>query len=957
MSKKLTGAQIRQTFIDFFVEHGHTAVPSMSLVPGGDATLLFTNSGMVQFKDVFIGTDKKPYTRAVDSQKCLRVAGKHNDLDEVGRDDTHHTFFEMLGNWSFGDYYKKEAIAWAWQLLTDVWGLDKAHLWATCFEGEKPGLSAAEGNVPADEEAAGYWRAQPGFQKEQVLYFGRKDNFWEMAETGPCGPCSEIHYDRGLKYCNKQDVPGHVCAVNGDCTRFLELWNLVFMQYNRLGPDTLEPLPATHVDTGMGFERIVSVLQDVESNYKTDLFTQSLDVLRGLTGHTIAQMDADFTPYRVVADHTRSAAFLIADGVVPGNMGRNYVCRMIVRRAARFGTKIGLHEPFLAKVAEAVIATYTDFYPELAKNRQTILDNLTREEIRFARTVESGTAQLENLLSELRAERSRSADPARNAVLDGHRAFDLYATYGLPFEISRDIAREQGLDVDQAGYNEAKEKHSLASGGGKAMGKMGGDDAEFFAGLLKDLQKNKKLGEHGVEYDPYTSPKVTGEILAMIAAGGESVQSASFGDAVEVILPKTGFYIEAGGQVDDNGYIRSAPLRLPPNSLNFGGEKEGGGQGWEIEITSMRRASAGVIVHVGEVISGQPKVGDKCVAEVDMGRRHDIMRNHTATHLMHAALHQVLGEHARQAGSLVAPDRLRFDFNHPEAMTPEQIERVEKIVNDAVAADMEVVPKLKAREDAIAEGAMALFGEKYGETVRTITIIPAGAEVFDEASVAHPTALYEQLPKYSYELCGGVHLDRTSDVGAFLITSESSAAAGVRRIEAVTGRGAYELISRRFKMLKQTAGALKSSIEEVPAKVESLQDEISDLKKEVVNLRAQAALSTFNLQLSNVQTVKDVKVLALEIPDSNVDTLRMLADKFREKYPKVGVAVLVTGSAIIATVTEDLVKRGLKAGGIITEIGGKGGGRPNLAQGSLPDGAKNNEALSKVAKVVEEKLK
>ncbi|HXQ38596.1 MAG TPA: alanine--tRNA ligase-related protein, partial [Anaerolineales bacterium] len=368
--KKLTGAEVRQTFIDFFVEHGHTAVPSSSLVPGGDATLLFTNSGMVQFKDVFLGTDKRPYKRAVDSQKCMRVAGKHNDLEDVGRDDTHHTFFEMLGNWSFGDYYKKEAIEWAWQLLTDVWGLKKENTWSTVFKDDK-------GNIPSDEEAAEYWRAQPGFQKDHVLYFGRKDNFWEMAETGPCGPCSEIHYDRGIKYCDKQHIEGHVCQVNGDCKRFLELWNLVFIQYNRLGPDTLEPLPATHVDTGMGFERIVSVLQDVDSNYKTDLFTRALDVLRGLTGASEKEMLTDFTPYRVICDHTRAASFLIADGVVPGNVGRNYVARMIIRRAARFGTKIGLNEPFLAKVAEAVIESYSDFYPELTKSRVAILDNLT----------------------------------------------------------------------------------------------------------------------------------------------------------------------------------------------------------------------------------------------------------------------------------------------------------------------------------------------------------------------------------------------------------------------------------------------------------------------------------------------------------------------------------------------------------------------------------------------------
>ncbi|MGE5776486.1 MAG: DHHA1 domain-containing protein, partial [Chloroflexota bacterium] len=473
-------------------------------------------------------------------------------------------------------------------------------------------------------------------------------------------------------------------------------------------------------------------------------------------------------------------------------------------------------------------------------------------------------------------------------------------------------------------------------------------------GILKDLQKKKKLGEHGVEYDPYTSPRVEGEVLALVV-DGHSVESASFGDQVEVILPKTGFYIESGGQVDDTGYIRAE-------------RSVSADEAWEIEVTAMRRASAGVIVHVGEVIAGQPKVSDLALAEVDMDRRHDIMRNHTATHLMHAALHKVLGEHARQAGSLVAPDRLRFDFNHPEAMTPEQIERVERLVNEAITADMEVVPKLKAREDAIAEGAMALFGEKYGETVRTITIMESDSLLSDvqkqasgfqtlEETVVHPTAVMEKLPKYSYELCGGTHLERTSDVGAFLIVSEGSAAAGVRRIEAVTGRGAYELIAHRFKLLKQTAAALKTSVDEVPFKVESLQDEVADLKKEVSSLRASQALAAFNQQLANVQMVKDVNVLVLEIPNSNADALRTLADKFREQYPKNGLAVLTSGGAVISVVTEDLVKRGLKAGDLIASIGGRGGGRPNLAQGSLPDPALMKEALGKVTKAVEEKLK
>jgi alanyl-tRNA synthetase len=927
MTKKPTGNEIRQDYIDFFVEHGHTFVPSSSLVPGGDATLLFTNAGMVQFKDVFVGTDKRPYTRAANSQKCMRVAGKHNDLEDVGRDDTHHTFFEMLGNWSFGDYYKKEAIEWAWQLLTDVWGLPKDKLWATVFKDD-------QGDVPTDEEAADFWKEQPGMSPKRVLYFGRADNFWEMADTGPCGPCSEIHFDRGQKYCDMQDVEGHVCGVNGDCTRFLELWNLVFIQYNRLGPDHLEPLPATHVDTGMGFERIVSVLQDVDSNYKTDLFEKALAVLRELTGHSEKEMLADFTPYRVICDHARTSAFLIADGVVPGNMGRNYVCRMIIRRAARFGSKINLTEPFMAKVAEAIIETYGDFYPELEKNKAAILDNLTREEIRFARTVETGTAHLQNLLDKL--------DPAKNRVLDGYKAFELYSTYGLPFEITRDIAKEQGLDVDEEGYLRAAEEHSDKSGRGKAMGALGGEEAEFYAGVLKALKADKKLGANGVEYDPYESTRVEGELLALVA-NGEALTGASAGDRVAVIVPKTGFYIESGGQVSDTGYIR-----LLPSPGRRGTEGEVGG--WEIEITRMHKPSAGVIVHEGEVILGHPKVGDQIIVEVDMQRRHDIMRNHTATHLMHAALHDVLGGGARQAGSLVAPDRLRFDFTHPEAMTPEQIERVEKIVNDAVAADMSVQPKYKPREEAIQEGAMALFGEKYGETVRTLTITPSSGG--------------QAVERYSYELCGGTHLERTSDVGAFIITSEGSAAAGIRRIEAVTGRGAYELIARRFKTLKQTANVLKASIDEVTQKVESLQGEVAALKKELASLRSGSALSTFDQQLANVQQVKGVNLLAVEIPGLDKDALGKLADTFRDKHAENGVCVIAAPGennvVVMATVTQDLIKKGVKAGDLVghisRQLGAGGGGAPHLAFGGGKDVSKVGEALASVPEWLEEKI-
>ncbi len=922
MKKIPTGTEIRQTFIDFFVEHGHTFVPSASLVPGGDTTLLFTNAGMVQFKDVFLGTDKRPYTRAVDSQKVLRVAGKHNDLDEVGRDDSHHTFFEMLGNWSFGDYYKKEAITYAWQLLTEAFELPKDKLYATCFKDDK-------GNIPTDEEAAEVWMQQPGMNPEHILFFGRKENFWEMAETGPCGPCSEIHIDRGEEFDNLRGQP-HKCGVNGECTRYLELWNNVFIQYNRINKDTLEPLPAKHVDTGMGFERLVSVLQGVDSNYKIDLFKGVLDTLRSLTGDPVEKMHANFTPYRVIADHVRAAAFLIADGVVPGNVGRNYVCRMIIRRAARFGTKLNLHEPFLAKAAEAVIAAYEDFYPELSKSREAILENLTREEIRFARTVESGTAYLQGMLDRMKESGQK--------VLDGRKAFDLYATYGLPFEIARDIAREQDLEVDEDGFKIAMDEHRLASGGGKAIGKMGGEDAEFYAGIRRELHKAGKLGKEGVAYNPYEWMEVEGPVLAL-AADGQVLTDVSAGDRVEVLLPKTGFYVEAGGQVSDTGIIRSLTTNLPS-----GGD-------WEIEITEMRRPAAGVIVHVGEVVFGHPQAGDMATAAVDAARRHDIRRNHTATHLLHAALHQVLGEKARQAGSLVAPDRFRFDFNHPEAMTPEQVERVEKLVNLAVAMDYVVKAVSKSRDQAVAEGAMALFGEKYGDVVRTITI-------------QDPKAPPEGRP-YSYELCGGTHLERTSDVGAFLIVSESSAAAGVRRIEAVTGRGAYELVARRFKVLKQAANTLKSAVDEVPQKAALLQDELTSAKKQSASLKTELALTTFNLQLSSLQTIKGVNVLAMELPNADKDTLGKLADKFREKYPAKGICVIATVSdgqvIVMASVTQDLIKQGIKAGELVghvsKQLGAGGGGAPHLAFGGGRDATKIPIAIASVKSWVEEKIK
>ena len=913
MKPSLTGAQIRKSFIDFFLQRGHTNVASSSLVPGGDQTLLFTNAGMVQFKDVFLGTDHRPYSRAVNSQKCMRVAGKHNDLDDVGRDDTHHTFFEMLGNWSFGDYYKKEAIAWAWELLTEVWGLDKSRLWTTYFLDEK-------GEIPTDEEAATNWRLQPGIDPAHVLPFGRKENFWEMAEIGPCGPCSEIHIDRGLEYCDRSNEPGHVCRVNGDCKRFTELWNLVFIQYNRLSPTQLEPLPACHVDTGMGLERIVSVLQGVRSNYATDLLSPVMDRIQTLTGDTPELRQAHLTPYRVLTDHSRAAAFLIADGVVPGNTGRGYICRMIIRRAARFGSKLGLNDPFLANLAEVVIENYGDAYPELVRNRKAILDNLTREEIRFRRTVEGGISQLDELLKQLVEEGS--------TILDGELAFDLYATHGLPLEITRDIAREQGLDVDEDDFRKAMEEHRLISGSGKAFGTMGGDDVDVFRSVFEELVAGGKLPERGVEYLPYLDDggdgRLDGEVLAIIHEG-ISIDEANEGELIDVVLPKTIFYVESGGQVSDTGVIQS-------NS------------GWTIQVQEMRKPAAGIIVHRGVVVQGNPKVGDSAQAIVDIERRLDIMRNHTATHLLHAELRRVLGEHARQAGSLVAPDRLRFDFSHPEAVTPEQLEEIEAGVNRVILENRKLRIAIKPLAQAINEGAMALFGEKYAEDVRTITIGDT-----------------EEL--LSYELCGGTHVDETGIIGLFLIVSEGSAAAGIRRIEAVTGRAAYQQIQKRWKVLKVAAGTLNCGIDEIPEKIESTLNQLEQVRKQAHKLRLDQAVMEFDRRLQDVPLINGVPVLTAQLFNADPDTLRLMADRFREKYQS-GVVVLGTvyqdRPLVIAAVTEDLIKRGVHAGDLVRFIapamGGSGGGRPNLAQAGGKEPSHLEDALGLVTQYFIQKI-
>ncbi len=913
-ASKTSGQQVRRTFLEFFRGKGHTIVPSMSLVPGNDPTLLFTNSGMVQFKEVFLGVDTRPYTRVADAQKSMRVAGKHNDLEDVGRDSTHHTFFEMLGNWSFGDYYKREAIGWAWELLTGVWGLPKERLWTTCFEDER-------GIVPRDDESAGFWRAQPGIDPSHVLFFGRHDNFWEMAEVGPCGPDSEIHYDRGPAYCNQQDAPGHVCRVNGDCPRFLELWNLVFIQYNRTGPNAadLTPLPKKHVDTGMGLERIVSVLQNVDSNYKTDLFTPILDTIQAMSGHTPEQREANLTPYRVIADHGRGAAFLIADGVAPGNNGRNYVCRMIIRRAARFGSQLGFNEPFLARVAETVIEQYGADYPELVKHRETILRTLTQEEQRFTRTVDVGVANLNALLGDLAAHGEQT--------LSGEEAFNLYATFGLPVEITRDIAQERGLSVDEAGFVAAREAHAEASR--TDVGVMGGEDVAVYRSLLEDLQARGQLGPDGVEYDPYNQLELDEPVLALLK-DGQRVTSARVGDAVEVVLPRTCFYLASGGQVADTGAIAT----FRPNSDEVV---------WEIEIEDMRRPLAGMVVHVGRVTRGTPREGDVAVGAVDADRRWDIMRNHTATHLLQSELRYVLGDHVRQAGSLVAPDRLRFDFSHQGMLTQEQIAKVARSVNDAVLANYPLEIQYMERQAAIDAGATALFGEKYGASVRTVRI-------------GEPEA-------FSFELCGGTHVVETADIGPFVVVSEEAAAAGIRRIEAVTGRAALELIQQRLGVLDNVATYLKASPADVDRRVLTLLDENQAAQKEIVKLRRELAQRDVETLLTQIEQVQGVSMLAGSVKNVDADTLRQMTDWFRARVPS---GVVVLGSVFenrphfVASVTEDLILRGLDAGKIVKAVakvvGGGGGGKPTLAQAGGKDASRLNEALAQVKPLLESAL-
>lgn len=880
--------EVRETFLRFFEERGHTRVPSMSLVPQ-DPTLLFTNSGMVQFKDVFLGLGSRPYRRAVDVQKCLRVAGKHNDLEDVGRDGYHHTFFEMLGNWSFGDYYKQEAIAWAWELLTQVWGLPPERLWATCFEDEL-------GEIPRDDEAAEIWLQQPGFDPSHLLFFGRKENFWEMAEVGPCGPDSEIHIDRGPEFCDRQHEPGHVCRVNGGCARFLELWNLVFIQYNRTGPARLEALAAKHVDTGMGFERLMAVLQGAQDNYGTDLFTPLMDRVQELCGQSDAERARDVVAYRVIADHGRAAAFLVADGVVPGNEGRGYVLRMILRRAGRFGRKLGLTGPFLAKITDVVAQRMGQAYPELVAQREFIRQVVTAEEERFARTLESGLGRLDELIAAAKAQGRTS--------LRGEDVFRLYDTYGFPREMTVDVAREAGLEVDWEGFDREMERQRQRARARSVFA---------MAGALPSLQA---LAERGVrtEFLGYRRLRATGKVVAILRDGA-GVQAAEPGETVEVVLDRTPFYAEAGGQVGDTGWIVS-------KSAQF-------------EVMDTQRPGGGVVVHRGVVRQGTLRVGDRVRAKVDEARRREIMRHHTATHLLHKALREVLGEHARQAGSLVAPDRLRFDFLHLQPLTPEQLEAVERRVNEKVLEAIPVRVRFMPYEEALRRGAVALFEEKYGDVVRVVSV-----------------------GDYSRELCGGTHLRNSSEVGLFRILQETGVASGVRRIEAVAGWAAYRWVRGQTDSLQAAARKLRTSPEEVPGRVEGLLQRLRELERQLSILQQDLGAAELERVLQQVHEVEGVRVVSARFDGLREEALRAIGDRLRDRLRS---GAVVLGSALdgrvalVAMVTRDLTDR-LRApeliGPIAELVGGRGGGRPELAHagGTAPE--RLDEALRRVPELV-----
>ena len=872
--------EIRKNFLDYFKKQGHEIVDSSSLVPRDDPTLLFTNAGMVQFKNLFLGEEKRHYTRAATSQKCVRAGGKHNDLENVGYTARHHTFFEMLGNFSFGDYFKVEAIHWAWELLTEGYHLDKNLLYVSVFQ--------------EDDEAYGIWENEIGVSADRIIRLGEKDNFWAMGDTGPCGPCSEILIDQGEAIgCGKPE-----CAPGCDCDRYLEIWNLVFTQFDRDLQGNLNPLPKPNIDTGMGLERLAAIVQGVTSNYDTDLFREIIGRVQDLSGMTYDRSPREDTAFRVIADHARAVAFLIGDGIMPSNEGRGYVLRRIIRRAIRFGQVLGMNDPFLYLVADRVIDLMGQDYRELVDSRNFIKGLVQNEEKRFADTLHYSMKVLKEQVEEIK---EQGGD-----TIPGDITFKLYDTYGLSADIVEDVAREEGLTVDMPGYEKAMARQRVQS---QESWKGSGEEEipDVYRKLTAEGVRSRFLG--------YQDLNSESEVLALVGHG-QSLSSAGPADEIDLILDRTPFYGRAGGQVGDTGWLIHSNAR--------------------VKVTDTLKFGQDIIVHRGRVESGTIRPGDQVEARVDEEERRAIARNHTATHLLHSALREILGDHVKQAGSLVATDRLRFDFSHFTQVGQEHLKEVEAVVNRHIRENLPVSVEEMNRDEAMKTGAMAIFEERYGERVRLV-------KVGDGTSM---------------ELCGGTHTRRTGDIGLFKIISEGAVGANLRRIEALTGKTAFQYIQHQDDDLKEIALLLKTASDQVKEKVERLLDENKQRSREVESYKAKLLSTQSGDLLDGIKELGGVMVLSREVDAGSPRDLREYADRIRDKL-RSGIAVLGAKNAdkamLICVVTKDLHDR-FHAGEIIRQlseiVGGKGGGRPDMAQG----GGNRPDALGKALESVYEMM-
>jgi alanyl-tRNA synthetase len=869
---QFTVADIRKTFLDFFASKGHTVVPSSPLVPGNDPTLMFTNSGMVQFKDVFLGTDKRPYVRAASVQACLRAGGKHNDLENVGYTARHHTFFEMLGNWSFGDYFKRESLKWGWELLTQVYKLPADKLWATVYID--------------DDEAYDIWTKEIGLPADRVVRIGdnkgakyASDNFWMMADTGPCGPCSEIFYDHGAH------IPGGPPgSPDADGDRYIEIWNHVFMQFDMQPDGSVKPLPAPCVDTGMGLERLAAILQHVHSNYEIDIF-EKLIAAAGRETHT---SDLTNPSLRVIADHIRATSFLVADGVIPSNEGRGYVQRRIIRRAIRHGYKLGCKTPFFHKLVPDLVKLMGEAYPHLAAAKQKIMDVLKAEEERFYETLENGMEILDAALA------------GGKKVLPGDVAFKLHDTYGFPLDLSADVCRERGVSVDEAGFNAAMDKQKAA---GRAAGKFKMDRVLEYTGE----------GNVFVGYEKLEEPA---KVVAIYVDGTPAAELKAGQDGI-VVLDTTPFYAESGGQVGDAGTLESGSARFT--------------------VDDTQKIKADVFGHHGQLAQGTLGVGDTVTAKVDMERRHATMRNHSVTHLMHKALREVLGAHVQQKGSLVDADKTRFDFTHNQPVTDAEIREIEKRVNAEILANQETLARVMDIEAAQKTGAVMLFGEKYGDVVRVLDI------------------------GTSRELCGGTHVSRTGDIGLFKVVGESGVAAGIRRIEAVTGANALAYLQNLEATVNRVAGTLKAAPTELQGRVTQVLEQVRSLEKELAQLKGKLASSQGDELVAQAVQVKGIKVLAARLDGADAKTLRDTMDKLKDKLKSAAIVLAAVEGGkvqIAAGVTADHMGK-VKAGDLVNfvaqQVGGKGGGKPDMAMAGGTDPSKLAAALQSVQAWVAER--